>query len=180
MVSGMDTNFGVALGYLKLDEASKERDLDLVRPKMPHGISLVQYHVWKKNSLATRETLGGLDPAEIEAFYREVYWLPVGGSHLPSGMDYFLFDLSHRFSSARVLRWFHRTIGREHYILPSPVDSEVCERVGVRDCIYQLDRLSRQSLRSTREWEMYCTVWTNRANRVRARALKMSGVSVLA
>lgn len=100
------------------------------------------------------------------------YWDPLCCNALSSGVDYFIFDLGFRFTPALVLKWMktHYSVSTQSALLHTLCDRQNADS---RELIFYLDGLSRNNLRSLPEWKAKCSVWTNRANRVRDRALKV-------
>lgn len=102
------------------------------------------------------------------------YWDPLLLDYWRSGLDYYLFDLSFRFSP-RLVRWWVERITGECY---EDAEKALC-CISVPDAIAHLDHISRENLKSRKDWFINKHWWTNRANRPRSRAVKLSeGVEV--
>lgn len=100
---------------------------------------------------------------------RSDYWDPLLLDHWRAGLDYYLFDLSFRFSP-RLVRWWVERITGECY---EDAESALC-CVSVPDAIGHLDHISRENLKSRVDWFKNKHWWTNRANRPKIRAVKLS------
>lgn len=158
----MDENWSQAVKWLFADELGDEAKHDPLREGQQFGVPA--------RVAAGRKVAGKIDAEEI---LRHELWLKGKCNHLPRGLDYFFFDLSHRFGlevATRWLLWSDPRGGRAEVVTSSLLDTL---RGREREVIEHLDSVTRRSLRSRSGWGEYKHLWTNRANRAKKRAVGM-------
>jgi lysozyme family protein len=57
-----------------------------------HGITLSVFREWKDDPQLTCDDLQVITSDEINAFYQEMFWLPIHAQSLPLGVDLMIFD----------------------------------------------------------------------------------------
>lgn len=157
----MEINFQASLRFVLADETGREGSLDPERAGQIYGISDSAWAEYCKVTEHEKLPLKDISIWEVADLYYLLYWKPVRADYAPAGLDYYLFDLSYRFSPNRVNSWM------------GSWDAFVAAGGSCLEVVNSLDQLSRRMMKSTKSWETNYTYKTNRANRAIARARKL-------
>lgn len=146
------TALDLALHWLILDETGEESTNDPSR-----------------NDPATR-----CATTHTREIFEVTLWERLAAERLPRGLDYYVLDCAFRFTIDDVQRWLNLSLR-----LPPENKSfklvETClQQQTVRDTILLMDAFVRRKLKTDPGWMMCKHWWTNRANRVRDRAVALS------
>lgn len=167
----MDKNIDQAVKWLLRDETGDEAQNDPSRKENVNGLSNKRVGLWT----------GSVDWADSDftpAFAAELLlvhvWHPCGCDLLPSGLDYWTFDLGYRFSPVDARRWLCLAAG----LRPEKFDPRLLEAMmgkkTPRDLILEMDVFVRRRQKVDPQWDVCKHWWTNRSNRARDRAIKLS------
>lgn len=168
----MKDNFPKAIEWLLIDESGEEAKNDPSRPAKRFGVSLKQLAAWT-GRIGNR--LDELSKADAIAFLRVNCWNAVRADDLPSGLDYWFFDICYRFDPASCRRWYLMALGFDGIREPDEkAVAAVAGKMTASDIIRQMDVLVRRRLKVQPEWGECAHWWTNRANRARDRAVKLA------
>jgi lysozyme family protein len=171
--SSADARFAACVGYVLQDEGGNVDDPDDPGGRTSRGITQRDWNSWLESHPGLPPDVFNAPLDQIMAIYRAGYWDAVNGDALPAGVDYATFDygiLSGVGRAARSLQSFvgvpqdgvvgQNTIDAVNASTPANLVSELCA-----------DRINY--MRTSPVWYKYGQGWTNRVNRVRARALTM-------
>lgn len=120
-----------------------------------HGITLRTYSQWLRRPATKRELLT-IDSETVSAVYHRLFWLPIGGDALPSGVDMMLFDIA-----------INNGDGREHQWAIATANLSPSARVA------RLDYLRRGFWRRLASFSTFGIGWFHREKGILAVAQKM-------
>lgn len=143
------------------------------------GITIGRYSQYLRRKV-TKAELRAIPEAHVQAIYREGYWDPIQGDHLPSGMDYTTFDASVNSGLGRGPKWLQRAvgvkadgdIGRETLAAARAADPA---KVIVAANAYRLG-----FMKGLRIWSTFGKGWSRRVAEVEAFSLKLAVGAVTA
>lgn len=142
------------------------------------GITIGTYRDYKGRAV-TKAELRAISDAEVADIYLRLYWDPVAGDALPSGLDYVAFDPAVNSGPGRGARWLQKALGvaadgkigkttlaAARTAQPVPVIQRACAvRMGF--------------LKGLKTWGTFGKGWSRRVADVEAFAVKLAaGVAV--
>lgn len=137
------------------------------------GITYRTYNAWRARQGQPTRSVKQIGDDEVAAIYRVQYWDAIKGDHLPSGVDYAVFDYAVNSGPAQAIRDLQRCIGAKPDGVmganslaamtddrPAQIVAEICDR-----------RL--RFLKSLKTWGRYRKGWSARVADVREIATGM-------
>lgn len=118
-----------------------------------------------------------LTVAIVEPFYKNKYWDAVRADELPSGVDYAIFDAGVNTGTFRAIQIAQRVVGTDVDGILGPKTMAAIKAMNPQEFItrYTLARLDVYKTFS--DFNRYGVAWTNRIDRVRNDAAKLSQVA---
>lgn len=172
----MKDNFKSSIEWLFIDETGAESKAVPGQPLKVHAISAKHLALWT-GRIGNR--IDELSRVDAVALLRAHVWNEVGADNLESGLDYWCFDTCYRFGGDNCRRWLNLALGLDAHRKTDPAVIAACKaKMTTRDIILQMDVLVRRRLKVDPQWEECKHWWTNRTNRARDRAVKLSQVPV--
>ena len=146
-------------------------------PKDPGGMTNlgVTKRVWEEwvNHEVDEKTMRALTPEIVGPMYKAKYWDKIKGDHLPTGVDYIVFDAAINSGPGRAAKWLQTAVGAvpDGAIGPGTLVkvSEMEPAIIIEK--YQATRLA--FLQSLPTWDTFGKGWGRRVAEVEDAASKM-------
>lgn len=179
----MKNNYAQVMDWIFVSEGGyAERDSE-PGGAVNMGISFTAFKEWwtknKKPGKPSFEHLKALTRDEAETIYKDWFFKPLSFEVMPSGVDYALVDFAVNSGVGGSIRAVRRQLG-------FPASSKVDASLSWRLRSYQPDRLideicdaRLELMKGSKKWERFKENWTNRVNKVRARAHAMNAREVV-
>ncbi len=138
------------------------------------GVTQAVYDAWRVDHGLPVQTVRVITPAEVMALYKRRYWDAVHGDHLPSGLDYCLFDFAINSGPRRAGSFLQEAlmIDIDGQIGPNTLAAVKAQPVEpLVDCICDLRMAYLKGLRT---FSTFGKGWTARVKGVRATAKAMA------
>lgn len=107
----MMDNFAPSLAHVLASEGGFVNDPHDSGGATNRGVTQAVYDDWRVSHEQARRGVDIIDPNEVEAIYRSLYWNGVQGDLLPSGVDYCAFDGAVNSGPAQASKWVQRAAG---------------------------------------------------------------------
>ena len=137
------------------------------------GITIATYRRYVKKN-GTVADLKEITDAQVAFTYRKQYWDAVGGSALPSGVDYAVFDFGVNSGPSRAIKFLQRVVGVEQDGTIGPATLRAVNARNAADIIQDLCNARMKFLRGLKTWGTFGRGWTSRVVGVEDEALKMA------
>lgn len=167
----MDSNFKRSVELLLTDETGEEAANDPTRSGNVFGISPARLDLWAGDSYPGDKRLTRQNAIDL---YKVHLWDACGCGSFVTGLDYWVFDCGYRFSPNDAFRWSYLALGLDPVRSSKVLFQELLSKRTPRDVILEMDVFVRRRMKVDPKWEVCKHWWTNRANRARDRAVKMS------
>lgn len=158
--------FQLAVKYIITDETGEEAHNDPSRKTRVYGLTAANCKEF------TGKEIEEIVEEDIIRGYKNI-WDVFSGDDLSPPLAYYMLDLSVRFDPIVAQRWFRLSLGLDILAHKSQVKAKL-ESITTRDIIVLMEVYVRRRLKSEQRWNECKHWWTNRANRVRDRAVKWS------
>lgn len=134
------------------------------------GVTQKVYDDWRSERGETKISVRNISQCEVEAIYRHLYWDPIRGDDLPSGVDYCVFDFAVNSGTNRAARFLQRVVGatEDGKIGPNTIEKAKSQAAG--PLIEALCDLRLSFMKSLKTWQFFGRGWGKRVEEVRARA----------
>lgn len=168
----MKDNFDQALAAVLVHEGGYVNDPQDPGGATNKGVTQAVYDDWRHGQGAAPRSVRQLEPAEVQAIYRHLYWDRIKGDDLPSGVDYATFDFAVNSGVSRAARFLQTAAGvaSDGIIGPATI---AATKVSPSNVITALVDHRLSFLRSLGTFPRFRKGWTARCNEVRAKALEM-------
>jgi lysozyme family protein len=135
------------------------------------GITIRTLSAWFGRP-ATVDDVRALTEDTATAIYRERYWNPIHGDHLPYGLDYVAMDGAVNSGVRRGVQWLQAAIGvkADGAVGPKTIDAA---RRAPRTAIAKACALRVGFMRGLRHWGTFGVGWSRRVAHVEATATTM-------
>lgn len=166
-------NFAQALALVLVHEGGKSDDPHDPGGKTNWGITHIDYDAYRKSKGLSLQDVYLMTDAERDDIYRTMYWDPVHGDDLPSGLDYVVFDGGVNSGIGQSVKWLQRA-------LPSlPANGRITQALvaaatGIKDQATLIETCCQarlEFLQSLSTFQYFGNGWTKRVNDVQATAL---------
>lgn len=165
----MEQNFDQAVKWLWVDETGIEAENDPSRSSNRFGVSLAMLSLWTGDRMYD----ASFDKKRARGLFLDHIWNPFGCSDLPAGLDYWVFDCGYRFGGV-AKNWLALSLKLNPFKAEPRLVAEMIKKQTPRDIILEMDVFVRRRMKSDPAWEECKHWWTNRTNRARDRAIKLS------
>ncbi len=166
-------NFAQALALVLVHEGGKSDDPHDPGGKTNWGITHIDYDAYRKSKGLPLQDVYLMTDVERDDIYRSMYWDPVHGDDLPSGLDYVIFDGGVNSGISQSVKWLQRA-------LPSlPANGRITQTLvaaaaQVKDQATLIETCCQarlEFLQSLSTFQYFGKGWTKRVNDVQATAL---------
>lgn len=143
------------------------------------GITLATLASWRKMDV-TQDDVRAITRGEAAAIYRACYWNAIGGDHLPSGVDYAMFDFAVNSGPSRAIKFLQRAINATtHFGLAvdgkiGPYTIRAVKLAASEALIPTLCTFRLEWLRTLDTWRNFGRGWERRVLEVEDEALRMA------
>ena len=143
------------------------------------GITLATLASWRKMDV-TQDDVRAITRGEAAAIYRACYWNAIGGDHLPSGVDYAMFDFAVNSGPSRAIKFLQRAINATtHFGLAvdgkiGPYTIRAVKLAAPEALIPTLCTLRLKWLKTLDTWRNFGRGWERRVLEVEDEALRMA------
>lgn len=171
----MQGNWDYALKTILGHEGGNDDDPHDPGGRTSRGILQSEYDKWRaKNSLSPRDVWTA-DQSEIEAIYKENYWVPLHCDELESGVDLVVFDSGVNSGISRAAKWLQAAIGSPVDGIIGPATISDAKKINSSDTIDRMLDARLSMLRGLKTWQYYGKGWSSRISDVRKKGLALAG-----
>lgn len=171
----MKDNFEKVIPWLYEDEGEYSNDAHDPGGPTRLGITYIDYARWLKvpENKVTAKMVKEMPVSVVNAIYKMWYWDEVSADQLPSGIDYFVCDSGLLSGVGKARHWLQQCSGVTTDGIIGPVTLSAVAAREPKELLASLVALRRRYLRSLAGWRHFGRGWTNRVNKVNARAQKI-------
>lgn len=132
------------------------------------GITQRTYHAWLRGRGEAPRHVRQITMHEVRLIYRENYWIPCGGPHLPSGLDAAVYDFAVNSGVSRAVRYLQRLVGAKQDGIFGPMTNAAVREAtgrsvdGVIRLIRKLCEARFAFVKSLRTFKTFGRGWTRR------------------
>lgn len=137
------------------------------------GVTQRVYEAWVGRKV-TEQEMKDLTPEDVKPIYRANYWDAVWGDHMPSGVDWSLFDWSVNSGPSRATKALQRIVGAVSDGVVGPKTMQAVmdmDPVKIIDMMYEERQRFYQGLST---FDTFGRGWTRRNKETRQAALLMA------
>lgn len=120
-----------------------------------------------------RETCFSLVEQEAPGCVASLFWNAMRCDDLPSGIDYYMMDTAAEYGCPQAGRWLNLVCGLPEDHLVTALTISAASAMPVHVAIAGLELHRRRRARCSPKWRDNHSVFTNRCNRARRRAVMM-------
>lgn len=138
------------------------------------GVTKRVYEAWVGHEV-DEAAMRALTPDDVAPIYRANYWDAVWGDHLPSGVDFSVFDWAVNSGPARAIKALQRIVGS---VSDGVMGPKTMQAVMDMDAEKIIDLMHGERQRFYERLDTFDTFgrgWTRRNNETRQAALLMAG-----
>lgn len=170
----MRANFDKALAAILQSEGGYVNNPDDNGGPTNRGVTQAVYDDWRQDHGLAKQSVKMLSRSETMAIYRSLYWSPVHGDELPSGLDYVLFDFAINSGVNRASRYLQRALGVAEDGKIGPVTIKAASAYPPAKLIDAVLDLRLAFLKQLSDFAYFGKGWMKRIDDVRARAKAMA------
>ncbi len=137
------------------------------------GITTRVYRSYRRRKGLPLRSVRHITAKEVRDIYKAQYWDRVEGDHLPSGVDYAVFDYAVNSGTTRGEKELQRVVGTRVDGQIGSVTLAATEAMDARVVIQKLCDRRMSFLRRLPHWNTFRRGWTARVKGVRSHALGM-------
>ncbi|MAD98719.1 MAG: putative glycosyl hydrolase [Prokaryotic dsDNA virus sp.] len=127
------------------------------------GVTQRVYDGWRRRKGMPIQSVKKITKDEVVAIYKDQYWDKVWGDHLPSGLDYSVYDFAINSGPSRAIKFLQRILGvTQDGIMGNVTFSAIMERGDIENIISALNYDRWQWLKRLRHWKTFGKGWTRR------------------
>lgn len=133
------------------------------------GITLASYMAWRNES-TTKDDLRNIPDADLQAIYRQNYWLAASCDKLAPGLDYAIFDAAVNTGVGRACKFLQQAamVPVDGHV--GPVTLAAANGVGAKTMIFKLSSIREAYYRSLPTFKTFGKGWLSRLNAVTTQA----------
>ena len=172
----MQATFPVALQYLLQHEGGYVENPSDPGGATNQGITLATYRRYY-GSDQTKETLRAITTDRVEYLYRVAFWDQCGCPHLPTGVDYVVFDQAVNSGIEQSIRWLQQAACVKADGVLGDITLMAVRRTNPVTLIEGMCRLRlsfMQRLRNGTLWTTFGKGWKRRVNEVRDQGISLT------
>lgn len=138
------------------------------------GITQAVYDDWRKSQELPAQSVKNASPLETSLIYGKLYWLPIRGDDLPSGVDYATFDMAVNSGVNRASRFLQRAVGVTEDGVIGPQTIAACKAVPPKNIINSLCAERVAFLKTCLGFPEFGRGWIARVTSVQTQAERMA------
>jgi len=138
------------------------------------GITQAVYDDWRKSQELPAQSVKNASPLETSLIYSKLYWLPIHGDDLPSGVDYATFDMAVNSGVNRASRFLQRAVGVTEDGVIGPATIAACKAVPPKNIINSLCAERAAFLKACLGFPTFGRGWLARVASVQLAAERMA------
>lgn len=170
----MRDNFAPSLAHLLASEGGFVND-----PRDPggatnEGVTQHQYDAWRAAHRQGIRSVRFIDPNEVEAIYRNLYWNTIKADDLPAGVDYCVFDCAVNSGPHQAARFLQRAVTVEDDGLVGPATIAAVKAADPNRIINGFCAERLKFLQSLPTWSHFGKGWGRRVASVEITARGMA------
>lgn len=123
----------------------------------------------------TDEVMRRFAKSDAFAIYTKWYWSPLKCDHLPTAVDYIVFDAGLLHGIVRSAKWLQLTVGVSQDGRIGPKTLEAVEAKSPLEIVNAITELRRRRAKDHPDSKHFYRGWSNRITRVRMRCSKLLG-----
>jgi len=120
------------------------------------------------------QEMRGLTPEDVAPLYKALYWDKVRGDHLPSGVDWAVFDWGVNSGTGRAAKALQNVLGTTPDGAIGPKTLSLASVANAKAVIYGLHEARQTFYESLSTFETFGRGWTRRNDETRDQAMEMA------
>ena len=137
------------------------------------GVTKRVYEAWVGHEV-DEATMRALTPDDVAPIYRANYWDAVWGDHLPSGVDFSVFDWAVNSGPARAIKALQRIVGSVSDGIMGPKTMQAVMDMDAEKIIDLMHGERQRFYERLDTFDTFGRGWTRRNNETRQAALLMA------
>ena len=137
------------------------------------GVTKRVYEAWVGREV-DEATMRALTPDDVAPIYRANYWDAVWGDHLPSGVDFSVFDWAVNSGPARAIKALQRIVGSVSDGIMGPKTMQAVMDMDAEKIIDLMHGERQRFYERLNTFDTFGRGWTRRNNETRQAALLMA------
>jgi lysozyme family protein len=137
------------------------------------GVTKRVYEAWVGREV-DEAAMRALTPDDVAPIYRENYWDAVWGDHLPSGVDFSVFDWAVNSGPARAVKALQRIVGSVSDGIMGPKTMQAVMNMDAEKIIDMMHNERQRFYERLDTFDTFGRGWTRRNNETRQAALLMA------
>jgi len=135
----------------------------------------VTQEVWEDwvGRTVTEEEMRGLTVEKVQPLYKEMYWDKLMCDHLPSGVDYCVFDASVNSGTFRAAKWLQSTVGAKQDGVIGNLTINLASLTNPQMTIDKFCVTRLEFLKALSTWPTFGKGWERRVGEVQKAATDM-------
>lgn len=138
------------------------------------GVTKRVYEAWIGHEV-DEAAMRALTPDDVAPIYRANYWDAVWGDHLPSGVDFSVFDWAVNSGPARAIKALQRIVGSVSDGVMGPKTMQAVMDMDAEKIIDMMHGERQRFYERLDTFDTFGRGWTRRNNETRQAALLMAG-----
>lgn len=138
------------------------------------GVTKRVYEAWVGHEV-DEAAMRALTPDDVAPIYRANYWDAVWGDHLPSGVDFSVFDWAVNSGPARAIKALQRIVGSVSDGVMGPKTMQAVMDMDAEKIIDMMHGERQRFYERLDTFDTFGRGWTRRNNETRQAALLMAG-----
>lgn len=138
------------------------------------GVTKRVYEAWVGHEV-DEAAMRALTPDDVAPIYRANYWDAVWGDHLPSGVDFSVFDWAVNSGPARAIKALQRIVGSVSDGVMGPKTMQAVMNMDAEKIIDMMHGERQRFYERLDTFDTFGRGWTRRNNETRQAALLMAG-----
>jgi len=138
------------------------------------GVTKRVYEAWVGHEV-DEAAMRALTPDDVAPIYRANYWDAVWGDHLPSGVDFSVFDWAVNSGPSRAIKALQRIVGSVSDGVMGPKTMQAVMDMDAEKIIDMMHGERQRFYERLDTFDTFGRGWTRRNNETRQAALMMAG-----
>jgi lysozyme family protein len=170
----MKDNFAASLSHVLASEGGFSDDPQDPGGATMDGVTQAVYDNWRASHEQSPRPVSVIDPNEVEAIYRSLYWNAVRGDDLPCGVDYCTFDFAVNSGAHQAKLCLQRALDVPVDGVIGPVTLKAVDAADPRRVINGVCSERLAYLRTLKTWRRFGNGWSHRVATVEQVARGMA------
>jgi len=169
----MDQNFKICLAAVLKEEGGNDDDPRDPGGRTSRGVIQREWDAWRKSHPGLPEDVWNAPQVQIEAIYREQYWLPLC-PELPSGLDLEFFDFCVNSGRTQAVRTLQRALGVGVDGMVGILTKQAIKDANIQDLIRTYSQKREEFYRSLDKFDVFGKGWLARTARIETSSLGLA------